>query len=220
MITNRSRVFSNCLLVVFTCGLSFYGQANNPAEAGINVRVQSFEVSGTTVGDALSRLANDYQVPIGFQAIGQSRPKQPELRRISVANGTVRDVLDAITAAAPDYRWQEVDGVINVLPREPQDSLLDVLISTIDFGGQGPDEAVAHLLKAPEVELWFQHNDKRQRSFSTLPGDTRVHTVVQLPPLRNITVRTALNDFVKAGGSKFWSYFEYGEGNQFISLSM
>jgi len=48
---------------------------------------------------------------------------------------SLRDALDAIVRAAPLYRWQLNDGVVNLLPSSGVPALLNIGIAEFDFSG-------------------------------------------------------------------------------------
>lgn len=76
---------------------------------------------------ALSRIANEYRIPIGFEnAAGGNLLDRPI--SVKVKDGTIRDVMDALVRQAPDYEWKLADGVINVAPKRGRDSFLEGLL--------------------------------------------------------------------------------------------
>jgi hypothetical protein len=187
-----------------------------------NKKVESFHVVASTVGDALSKFASDHQVPIGFEVVyrsGLTTSEPSELSEISVDNATVKDVMEAIVAAAPAYRWTESDGTINVLPRQNPSSLLNVQISDFVINERNSDEAIGDLLASHEVKLWLLNTAQTERSFYTLPKDATKGRVRSLA-LKNVTVRTVLNEIMKTSGSEFWIFFRYGAKGQYFSLVM
>ena len=204
---------------------SAIASAQRPGAQLSSKPVDSFDETANTVSDLLARLANNYQVPVGLEAIAESTrsAKAPPIR-VSVKSGAVRDVLDAVVTAESDYAWQEVDGVINVAPRQHVDSLLDVVIGRFEVNEIGKNEALEKLTSTPEVRSWLARTGLRERSF--VGGVVGSSPQVSGAPKRislnmaNCSVRTILNQMMKISGSYEWVYFRYGPDDRLFSLAM
>lgn len=88
----------------------------------------SLEAKDATVLYLLGKLAIQHRIPIGFEQSSLHTDK-PNIN-IDLVNGTVRDVLDSIVSQAPIYTWETNDDVINVMPKQGRDELLEKLLST------------------------------------------------------------------------------------------
>jgi hypothetical protein len=137
-----------------------------------------------------------------------------------VENGTVRDVLNAIVAAEPIYVWREMDGVINVLPRQPADSLLDIVLGRFQANQVGKNEARRTLLGTLEVKRWMVRTGVQERTFMTLPGGMGVDSAPISLNLTNVSVRTVLNTMLRSGAFRYWVYLPYKLSHRhFFSLT-
>src|ERR1700704_5107363 len=90
--------------------------------------VIDMNLSGATLLLALSKLAVEYRVPIGFEHAMDSRD-DPN-RQIHVQRGTLKSILDSLVAQEPRYKWELRDGVINVTPVVGRDEFLAQFLDT------------------------------------------------------------------------------------------
>src|SRR4051812_40392407 len=113
------------LLILF--GYSVLGQA--PDASSLDRKVGTYVISPRSAGLVLGNLASKEQVPIGIEwAANRESLRKRESASLTIANGTVRDVLNAVVTVMPEYRWYEESGVITIRPLADQDPLLEVLI--------------------------------------------------------------------------------------------
>jgi hypothetical protein len=186
--------------------------------------VPSFEESSNDAGSLLEKLAEQYRIPVGFEAVPSSSPtttvKTRTPLRIRLRASTVGEVLTAITTADPRYVWSEGEGAINVAPRKRTASLLDVMVGRFDVKDVSRTEARSALLSLPEVKTWMLQREVSERTFVTFPAASNNSALLSLS-LANVSVRYILNAILKAGGSHFWSYLQYElDQRQFLSLSI
>ena len=74
----------------------------------------NIDLTDATLLLALSRLAVEYRVPVGFEQAMDSRDNLN--RHIHLQSGTLKTVLDSLVAQEPRYKWELRDGVINITP--------------------------------------------------------------------------------------------------------
>jgi hypothetical protein len=224
MSSNRSSLRIARIVLVFFLS-SAIASAQQPGTLLSSKPIASFDETANTISDLLARLAYAYQVPIGVEVVERSTGSAKELSiRIPVKSGTVRDVLEATVKAQPSYTWQEVDGVINVVPRQHVDSVLDVVIAKFEIKELGKYEALRKLTSTPEVQSWLARTGLRERSLtggvlSTSPATSDGAKWISLN-MTNTNVRTILNQIMKTSGAYEWVYFRYGPDNRFFSLAM
>ena len=72
--------------------------------------------------------------------------------RLASNGGTLREVLEDIVTADPDYRWEVKDGVVNLMPFQRVPDLLTLRISAFDSGdATSVTTAKTFLFGLPEV---------------------------------------------------------------------
>lgn len=125
---------------------------------------------------------------------------------------TLREVLDDIVTADPDYRWEVKDGVVNLIPAKGVPDLLTLRISAFDSGdATDVTTATTFLFALPEVreravELGFDQAIYGSGLSAIAPGappppklDVRV---------QDVTLLEALNALVRANRHGVWIYCE------------
>lgn len=153
-----------------------------------------FALSGAHVPGGLVNLQNcDQIIKHTF------RPSGPSLR----------EVLNAVVAAEPQYKWQVEDGVVNVIPSEGGPPLLDLRLKHFKVD-DAPliYSALQVLLAMPEVkarvaELKLDYG-MVQLGIMPMPAKN-LHLSIDR---KDITVREALNSIVRAQGYAVWAYRE------------
>ncbi|MGD1105339.1 MAG: carboxypeptidase-like regulatory domain-containing protein [Terriglobia bacterium] len=206
-----------------------YAPARNIARPGpkpsnpiLSKAVEPFSVTADDISVPLEKLARQYQVPIGFGALPHGAgTKNTASVRIDVETGTVRDVLNAIIAADPVYTWEEADPrTINILPRDHADSLLDVVVSTYSFQVADAGDGINDLLKAPEVQRWMAREGVKRQELSGATSHPSTASAKGGHVRRNnASVRMILNTLLIFSDSHYWTYYRYGDHNQFFVLS-
>ena len=93
----------------------------------LNRSINLHQTNGTLIL-AIDTLAGDHGVPIGIES--SLFDKNDFDLTINVDNAKLKDVLDMIVQQQPDYRWEERDGVINLMPVKSRDEFVEELLNT------------------------------------------------------------------------------------------
>lgn len=154
-------------LVFLTVPETFGQQTDNDR---LNQGVSDLAMRGT-VDQILSRVARLYDLPIGLKVALQERNTQSEQKiDINIRDGSVRTVLDTIVAAYPQYKWEENDGVVNVIPREDLDDLLSTAIREFKICQQTRINLRQSLFDLPEVKLKLERMGVQSLNVELLSG--------------------------------------------------
>ncbi|HEV2494011.1 MAG TPA: carboxypeptidase-like regulatory domain-containing protein [Terriglobia bacterium] len=190
----------------------------HPSDAILSTAVDRFSVAAGGISGPLEALAVLCRVPIGFEA---SRNTKPKSVRIDIQTGTVRDVLNAITAEDPVYTWSESHfGVINVYPKNHTGSLPDVVVATYSVKNADRETAIDELKRAPQVEHWLRQTGANLQAPQTGPLPT-ANTGTQFSiTLTNSSVRDLLDAITIASGSHYWAFYGHGDHGAFLTLTM
>lgn len=160
----------------------------------------------TTVG-AFS-LALNYTGAPGGMIRTSSCEQQPANQVWRPMGSPLRDVLDSIVLADPQYFWRTDDGVINLLPKTGEPQLLHVLIS--EFSIDDATSAMAslsQLLARPEITTAMTDLKLdwglQVGTFPSSPNPKKfsVHC-------KDVTLRQALNAIARMEGRAVWYYVE------------
>jgi hypothetical protein len=179
-------------------------------------RVGNYEAGGHNFALAMGTALQKYGVPNGFEL-----DSEPGDRAISVRvlGGTVADVLDAIIAQVPDYKWVETNRVVNVMPKHNTNSILDLQIAHFYVRDAAPGPLRLAVASLPEVHSWLTENHVTERSALGILGPIVQPPFVSLG-LNNLTLREIMNRIVKEHRFSSWSFGRYGERNQYLSISI
>ena len=139
--------------------------------------------------------------------------------------GTLREVLDDIVTADPDYRWEVKDGVVNLVPVKGVPDLLTLRISVFD-SGDATDVRTAEtfLFALPEVrqreaELGFDRAILGSGLSSGVPGAAPPPGLLNVR-LEDVTLLEALNALVRAHRHGVWLYYEtHCKSNNHFSIN-
>ena len=200
-----------------------------PAEGNPTLlrEVKEFRATGAGLSASIERLATGFKVPIGLELLkAPSDSKSAKPINVVVENGTVRDVLDAIVAADPEYEWRESDyGTINVSPRNYTVWLPDVVVGKYSIRNSNRNEAISKLMKAPEVQQWLRSANVEIRDSKgpvTSEGGKPPSAGASLfsITLSHASVRTVLSAILVATNSRYWTLLRYGVHREFVSVTM
>ena len=194
-----------------------------PSNPILSKAVKPFSVTADDISFPLKKLANEYQVPIGFESSHSPHGKEETKSvQIDLEAGTVRDVLDAIVAADPAYAWEETSSVVeNVFPKDHADSLLDVVVGEYSVENVYRDQAIDALTKAPEIQRWMAEKGiHRQELDNTTPSPSNPSEIFYHIRFKGATVRNILNTILTGTQAHFWQYSQFGDHNQYFSITM
>ena len=182
------RLFVSALtLVAFSAtGVAAQSSADRVAGSTSGLPLLLNRVDGQTI----ATLGFAAGIPMGFETAG---PTSFTYLEIAATGKTVREALEALTAADPRYTWRDDDGVIVVYPRlnNPAESLLDSQVGPLRLDGIDAQDAFVLLRR-----LFGQPGD-----FASGPGDTKRFSV---EVREGSTLRQLLNAIVRAHGSLAW----------------
>jgi len=179
--------------------------------------VRGYEDGGAAVYVLLGRVSQRFNFPQGVEFDGET---PAGIASIKVADGTVADIVRELVGRMPDYKWQVIDDVLNVMPRQPRNTVLDVRIHTLRLRRCAPVDFSHAIASIPEVKRWLKENRVVEQTLIAVVGH------VEFPPseprisieARDLTLREALNRIVKTPGLLRWAVTRYGEGGKHLSI--
>lgn len=167
---------------------------------------------------------NNASVPGGIVLV----PSCTDFQRYKLEphGASLRDALDAIVAADPQYKWEANDQIINLLPRNSYPALLNTRIALFKIeNAQNVNSVLDQLLATPEVRKAIVNLNLGSHLFRGGLGYFDPESVHKKEVSRkitisrnNATVRDILNDAARADGNAVWTYSEYKCGRNVFSL--
>lgn len=205
---------------VLLCVLASVCVAQSQANKHLDKKVASFELSDVPMSLLLERLAKTYQVPIGLETIPKEGDKASHEFSVRIEEGTVRDVLEAVIRADPRYKWEEIDGVINVSPKTGGSPILEIVVSNFRVDYANRKDAGLSIIQLPEVKARLKELGLTRSDFGSLPAPSYDDLPRFSLRLRNVSVRRILNEIMKISGSSYWVFSRYGDRNEYFLLSI
>lgn len=141
----------------------------------------------------------------------------PARLKLRPAGATLEDVLNAIVAAAPTYRWRASGAAINLFPARGVPRLLSVRISRFDREGT-PYDLLNALLRLPAVRNEVAHEGLVEMFHGGLTPSSPPRRISVA--LHDVTLMEALNAVCAQEGGWVWAYEEsHCRGHNFYNMS-
>lgn len=165
-----------------------------------------------TTTSALTSVLDAAGVPGGIEVV--TRCEEPIRHYLAPAGSSLRDMLESIVAADPQYRWQVEEGVVNLVYQKDNPAFLDQRVAKFEVAQRTVNGAVNQLLAIPEVQRREAELNLGSRLFrgggigyfdpsgNTVKKEDKTFSV----SCENVTVREALNAIVRAHGRAMWVY--------------
>lgn len=179
-----------------------------PAQDLLDRRI-TLELGDATLRLALGTLSATYDVPIGVEySVTHSDQRTINL---DFKDGTIKEVLDSIVKQEPLYRWELVDGVVNVVPTRDRDPFIEAFLNTpVDRFDPGKwtsifqvREAIGHI---PEVRRMLEANRKTFYTGGVYVKRPSIYAKKDVDlSISRTTVRGLLNRIIGESEHNFWS---------------
>ncbi len=206
--------------VALTLLLSAYArQEHKPAsENPLTQEISDYEDGQADFSQLLFRVSSIYGLPIGVELDDQ----QPDHSiSVKVHHGTVRDVVNSIVTQALVYKWVQVNGVVNVMPKQEGESVLDLKIARFQVRNASASDLREAVVSLPEVKGWLHQNRVSARSIIAIISSNQGNDFPRAYlDLNDVSLREIMNKIVKAPGFHIWSFARYGQGKQYLSISI
>jgi hypothetical protein len=218
---NKIRGILCCLGTIATvlwCANISRGVCASSQQSPLGREVADYADSGSDFSQVLFRSARQFGVPIGVVLNG--REVFPPTISIRVSRGTVADVFNGIVGQESSLEWAELNGVVNVTPRESSNSILDVKVAHLVLKDATMEDVRQAIASIPEVKAWLVQNKVSERSVLSIPiaensDQPRISVDFEGVPLRQI-----MNTIVKAPGMHAWSIVRYGKDRQYLNIGI
>lgn len=201
-------------------GQATYGQSHTLSDP-MNTRVWNVHVEAVNALVALSHIAEDYGIPIGVEAASRGQGREI---KIDMPEGTLRDVLDAVTKQDPRYEWTLVDGVVNFTPKSDRDDLsAEVLSATLkEFEvkeGAALIDIKQEIIDRPEVHVKLDSAKVVTRISGYTGRDFQKAGPKFTLRMGNATVREVLNHLIRTSKIRYWVVNRFGDNREIFLLN-
>jgi len=174
----------------------------------LEVRV-SIDATNADVSDVLRELAVNYHIPCGMEFVSSNNASGSKQKvTIHAVDEKVKDVLDSVVGQDPRYRWDLLDGTINVMPSNRSESILDVEIPAVHLHNATVNEASRQIMGLKPVRDRLDKHHLGAGEFNPWKPNQGVNEVRISIDSRSSTLRQLLNQIAQQ--TQFWSAAEFG----------
>ena len=213
------RILISYLTLLIT-GLLLVSTAQDGRSSLLNQKVHSIEISKANAHEVLGDLSKQYSIPIGVECSPYEDQEKTSDWPIKISDGNVRQVLDAFVKVKPDYKWEEVDGVINIFPIVARELILDIVIKDYLVKDKTPAEIVNTITDLPEVRTKLEELGLRRDYTTPLPLAPPKRSSRLSFSMHNVTVRDVLNRLIKTTNNKYWVIYRLGDDHKLFAMRM
>lgn len=194
--------------------IAIHGQIAQPKGQDVAEGVLSRLVDFTETFDAPSteagvRALSAARVPGGIVQI-TSCEAAPVLNHWRAHVSTLREALDSVVQAEPDYYWSMNGGVVNLTPKSEEPTLLQIRISKLKVN----NARSIYLPLSQLMDLQEVRESIAQLGLSQAPhlligiGSLKPNEPGYAIDCQNVTLKEALNTIVRVHGRAVWKYVE------------
>jgi len=167
-----------------------------------NRNIGAVHIEQFGAANALRSISQKAQIPIGVEAIVDYKNEHEV--KLDFPGGTVADLLNMFVSQAPEYRWDEVEGIIHVFQDAKHLPLADTTISYLGAKSRSRKEIWSDLNKMPEIAAWMNANHcQRQELFNG--KEFRAHNAPISIERGTITVSELLDQVAVKSGENYWA---------------
>ena len=215
------------LVVTLTLAVPLLVQSLEMSNQGLVDRsIDSLDLKASNIHLMLSSLSAATKIPIGLEVSPKDDLLIDRDMKLHIQKGTIRTALDSVVRQNPFYTWKIQNGVVNVLPTEPnRDHLMRAVLET-------KLERVAILRGM--TRFAFRQTITAMSEVSSVLTKENVHPENQsfmsrdFHPLgrgfsleiSNVSVSELLNRVIRDSQTKYWIVVRQGERKEFFVLNL
>lgn len=173
-------------------------------ERKLGSRVEEFTLAEDSLLQALARVAAEFEIPMGIEL--EKTPQESGRVFLSWRRVTLREILESLVKASPNYRLYVNNGVVHVMPRSAlsdKRSFLNLPVRELEvkdeFVGLAARRLALQIRQRVSPRPTPPAGSGEAGSIATGMGDRRVSF-----KLENVTVRDALDALIGAADFKVW----------------
>jgi hypothetical protein len=203
--------------VLLCVNLGFGGHTQNPVRGR---KVPKTHLEGLGFDGLLADLAVKYGITIGVEDFRSDVSETDYRTSMDLPSGRLGSLVDRIIATDSRYRWNEINGVIQVYPTGRREDLLDVVIHEFSREGNFLQAQIAdEICNLPEVKS--KMNALGISAFNPLPISMIMgadYTDRYSVHVHDVTVRDLLNEIAKSSKYHFWAIGRWSPENKIVTL--
>jgi hypothetical protein len=178
-----------------------------------SVSVRMYDVYASQV---LEFLATEYQFPAGIEIESSDNVADKDKRiSIYVFQKPLEFALNEIVRANPRYRWELNEGVVNLLPKEASESLVEIKIEKFEAINMKRIDVRKAIGDIPELGEKLKSLGLEFTTISVWPNKDKRDTMILTVDIKDTTLKSVLNEIAKKTG--YWSASRFS-GYFFVSI--
>lgn len=192
----------------------FSSTPSDKLDAPIN---HTIDARGRTPAFAVGYILLDTGIPAGVVQVFPSCASQSGINLKVQPGKTVRQALDMLVEANPQYKWVLKDGLVILSPSAGTPAILKTKVRVFRWSGTdnyAPSVPLNELIRAPEIRRRFSELGLRPGVHSG-PGTEAVdinpvqRTVTPIDiSLKNLSLMDGFSAIIRAYGHGIWAYTE------------
>jgi hypothetical protein len=200
---NRTKFFGAAFVLLTS--------ANAQSVAPSSIPVHNLKLERGPANWVLAKLAEKYHIVIGVSGKVIRDRGHERLVNISLKDGTLGQVFDAVVWNDPSYKWKTTSsGSVHFVFADYRLTVLDVRVRAFD--GKKPSRFDPFVLyQIPEVSAWGRKNNCFLNHMEIVVGSSPP----EWPPfevhVKDVPFRAVLDEVARKSGEYFWSLFQLSD---------
>lgn len=174
----------------------------------------------------LSRLSAATKIPIGLEVSPDDNLSIDRDMKLEIQKGTLRIALDSIVKQNPLYTWKIQDGVVNVVPTDPnRDHLIRAVLETklqrfVVQPGMSRFAFRQTVTAIPEIKSLLEQENVHPENQSFMSRDFDSLGRSFSLEVSNVSVIELLNRVIRDSQTSYWVILRQGERKEYFVLNL
>jgi len=182
------------------------------------IQVHDFVITGQAP-NVLYETAEKYQVVIGIYGTFVNYQARPV--NISIKNGTLKDVFDAVVSADPQLEWHETKkGSVHFINRRAPLPLMDVIVESFDARNPKSGDMYGLVSNIPEIHRWLRIHKCPTEATTMMAGSGQTQWEDFSVHARNVPLFSIFDEVAAKSHTYFWSVMQIGSHSCAINMQL
>lgn len=215
------------LIVTNSLAVGRLGQSREKANQGlIDGSIDNLDLKGSNIHLMLSRLSAATKIPIGLEVSPDDNLSIDRDMKLEIQKGTLRIALDSIVKQNPLYTWKIQDGVVNVVPTDPnRDHLIRAVLETklqrfVVQPGMSRFAFRQTVTAIPEIKSLLEQENVHPENQSFMSRDFDSLGRSFSLEVSNVSVIELLNRVIRDSQTSYWVILRQGERKEYFVLNL
>jgi len=192
----------------------------------IDASIDNLDIKASNIHLMLSRLSAATKIPVGLEVSPSDDLQIDRDMKLQIQKGTFRTALDSVVKQNPLYTWKIQNGVVNVLPTDPnRDHLIRAVLETklerfsikrgmSRFALRQTLTALSEIQSVLAKENVHPENQSfMSRDFDPLGRSFSLE-------VSNVSVTELLNRVIRDSQTNYWVVVRQGERKEYFVLNL